>query len=68
MDTYNSQGEVIKQGGQCFQQVDFLLITAGLSVLTDILILLIPAAMVWHLQMPRKKKIAVWVVLSLGWM
>jgi len=67
MDTYNAEGEVIKKGGSCFEQVYFLLITAGLSVLTDILILLVPAAMVWHLQMPRKKKIAVWAVLSLGW-
>ncbi|KAK5166067.1 uncharacterized protein LTR77_008328 [Saxophila tyrrhenica] len=54
-------------GGTCIDQVKFYLISPGLAVLTDILILLIPAAMVWNLRMPRKKKIAVWAVLSLGW-
>ena len=42
-------------------------ITAGLSVLTDVLIMIIPAAMVWGLKMSRSKKIAVWAVMSLGW-
>jgi hypothetical protein len=67
MDTYNKEGEIIQKGGKCIDQVKFTLISAGLSVLTDILIMLIPAAMIWNLQMPRRKKIAVWAVLSLGW-
>lgn len=46
-DTYDEVGAVTKKAGTCIQQVNFFLITAGLSVLTDILIMLIPAAMVW---------------------
>lgn len=66
-DTYDAKGTVIAKSGSCIQQVNFFLITAGLSVLTDILIMIIPAAMVWKLRMNRSKKIAVWAVMSLGW-
>jgi len=66
MDTY-ADGKVVKEGGICIQQVNFFLISAGLSVLTDILIMLIPPAMLYHLQMPTRQKVAVWGVLSLGW-
>jgi hypothetical protein len=43
------------------------MIQSGLAVLTDILILLIPPAMMWNLRMRTRKKVAVWAVLSLGW-
>lgn len=66
-DTYDAEGKVTEKAGTCIQQVNFFLITAGLSVLTDILIMLIPAAMVWGLKMEKSKKIAVWAVMSLGW-
>lgn len=66
-NTYDSEGNVIEKAGTCIHQVNFFLITAGLSVLTDILIMIIPAAMVWKLKMNRSKKIAVWTVTSLGW-
>ena len=68
MDTYDKNGDVAMKGGKCIDQMKFYLISPGLAVLTDILILLVPAAMVWNLRMPRRKKIAVWCVLSLGWM
>jgi hypothetical protein len=66
-DTYDAEGKVIETAGTCIQQVNFFLITAGLSVFTDVLILIIPAAMVWGLKMKKPKKIAVWAILSLGW-
>jgi hypothetical protein len=66
-DTYDAEGSVVEKAGTCIQQVNFFLITAGLSVLTDILIMMIPAAMIWGLKMKRSKKIAVWAVMSLGW-
>jgi hypothetical protein len=66
-DTYDDQGNVTEKAGTCIQQVNFFLITAGLSVLTDILIMIIPAAMVWGMKMKKSKKIAVWAAMSLGW-
>ncbi|KAK5112177.1 hypothetical protein LTR85_011610 [Meristemomyces frigidus] len=66
MDTYVGK-KVVKKGGTCIDQVNFFLISAGLSVMTDILILLIPPAMLITLNMPTRKKIAVWAVLSAGW-
>jgi hypothetical protein len=53
-------------GGTCFQRVDFILIIAGLSILTDILILCIPIYMVYDLQMKPKKKAIVLLILCLG--
>lgn len=66
-DTYDADGNVVEKAGTCIQQLNFFLITAGLSVSTDILIMLIPAAMIWGLKMQKSKKIAVWAVMSLGW-
>lgn len=66
MDTV-VDGKVVKKGGTCIMQVNFFLISAGFSVLTDILILLIPAAILQNLRMATKNKIAVWAVMSLGW-
>jgi hypothetical protein len=62
-----AEGEAISETGSCINVVNFFLITAALSVLTDILIMIIPAAMVWRLKMNRSQKIAVWAVMSLGW-
>ena len=66
MDTI-VDGEVVKRGGSCIDQLTFYLVQSGLAVLTDILILLIPPAMMWNLRMKRRKKVAVWAILSLGW-
>ncbi|KAF4301087.1 hypothetical protein GTA08_BOTSDO07181 [Botryosphaeria dothidea] len=59
-------GKEIK-GGHCIDQVGFFLAAAGIAVLTDVLILIIPMIMVKDLQMRKKKKIAVWAILSIGW-
>ncbi|EKG12282.1 hypothetical protein MPH_10587 [Macrophomina phaseolina MS6] len=59
-------GKEIK-GGYCIDQVGFFLAAAGLAVLTDVLILIIPMIMVKDLQMRKRKKIAVWAILSIGW-
>jgi len=68
LDTFDEQGNLIGEpAGTCINVINFFLITAGLSVLTDILIMIIPAIMVWGLKMNKSKKIAVWVVMSLGW-
>jgi hypothetical protein len=66
-DTHDAKGNVVEKAGTCIRQVNFFLTTAGLSVLTDVLIMIIPAAMIWKLKMKRSKKIAVWAVMSLGW-
>lgn len=66
-DTHDSEGNAIYKAGTCINLVNFVLITAGLSVLTDVLIMIIPAAMVWRLKMSQSKKIAVWAVMSFGW-
>jgi hypothetical protein len=66
-DTHDAKGNVIEKAGTCIQQVNFFLITAGLFVLTDVLIMIIPATMIWGLKMKKSKKIAVWAVMSLGW-
>ncbi|KAH8585862.1 hypothetical protein B0O99DRAFT_586780 [Bisporella sp. PMI_857] len=57
---------VVVKGGKCFHQTDFYVATAGLSLLTDIMVMAIPIAMVWGLQMKLKKKIIVVGILTLG--
>ena len=54
------------QGGECINMGNFLLITAGISILTDLLILLIPVYMVFDLQLTPKKKFVVLLVLCMG--
>lgn len=57
---------VLITGGHCIDNMAFVLITAGLTCLTDILVLAIPVTMLWGLQMKRQKKIMVGGVLCLG--
>lgn len=57
---------VVVKGGKCFHQSDFYVATAGLSLLTDLMVMSIPIAMVWGLQMKLKKKIIVVGILTLG--
>ncbi|OJD30842.1 cfem domain-containing protein [Diplodia corticola] len=54
-------------GGYCIDQVGFFLAAAGLAVLTDVLVLIIPMIMVKDLQMRKKRKVVVWAILSIGW-
>lgn len=60
-------GRIINNGYTCIDQASFSLSTAGISVLTDAAILLVPIAMMWNLRMPTRRKLAVIFVLSLGW-
>lgn len=60
-------GVTVNDNYTCFDMMSFSLTTAGLAVLTDILILSIPIAMMWNLRMPLRQKLAVGLVLSLGW-
>ncbi|KUJ20171.1 uncharacterized protein LY89DRAFT_780008 [Mollisia scopiformis] len=53
-------------GGECFNLEYFLLITSGLSIFTDLLMLLIPIYMVYDLQLTPKKKVVVLIVLCMG--
>ncbi|OBT47071.1 hypothetical protein VE00_03115 [Pseudogymnoascus sp. WSF 3629] len=58
-------GEVIK-GGHCFHQVPFFLGSAGLAVLTDLIVLAIPTVIVWDLKMSRRRKFVAIGMLSAG--
>lgn len=58
-------GEVVK-GGHCFHQVPFFLGTAGLAVMTDLIVLAIPTVIVWDLKMSKRRKIVAIGMLSAG--
>lgn len=60
-------GKIVNEGYTCIDQASFSLSTAGISVLTDVAILLVLIAMMWNLRMPTRRKLAVIFVLSLGW-
>ncbi|KAI7083916.1 hypothetical protein KC356_g7168 [Hortaea werneckii] len=66
-DNYDAEGNVIEKGGTCIQQVEFFLITAGLSVWTEIVLMSISMAVVLSLKMKKASKIAIGTVMSLGW-
>ncbi|KAI7228099.1 hypothetical protein KC330_g8070 [Hortaea werneckii] len=66
-DKYDAKGNVIEKGGTCIQQVEFFLITAGLSVWTEIILMSISMAVVLSLKMKKASKIAIGTVMSLGW-
>lgn len=58
-------GEVVK-GGHCIHQVQFFLGSAGLAVLTDLIVLAIPTVIVWDLKMSRRRKLVAIGMLSAG--
>jgi hypothetical protein len=60
-------GKVVNPNYQCYNMAAFSLVTAGLAILTDVLILLVPVAMMWNLRMTLRQKFAVSAVLSVGW-
>lgn len=53
-------------GGRCINSLNFILITAGLTIFTDLLVLCIPIYMVKDLKMSRRKKIAAICILCMG--
>lgn len=60
-------GQIVNDNYSCIDQASFSLSTAAIAVLTDVAILLVPIAMMWNLRMPLRRKVAVILVLSLGW-
>jgi hypothetical protein len=63
----NINGKVVNPNYECYDMATFSLVIAGLAILTDILILLVPVAMMWNLRMATRQKFAVGAVLSVGW-
>jgi hypothetical protein len=59
--------KVVNSNYTCFNTEAFIMSTASIAILTDILVLIIPIAMVWPLRLNWRKKLAVGSVLSLGW-
>ncbi|TGO62140.1 hypothetical protein BOTNAR_0118g00170 [Botryotinia narcissicola] len=53
-------------GGKCINGVNFILSTAGLTILTDLLILFIPIYMLKDLKMNPRKKAAAITILCMG--
>jgi hypothetical protein len=66
MDHRDADGNLIK-GGKCFDSRTFILTSCALSIFMDLIIIPIPSIMVWNLQMERKTKTLVVIVMSLGW-
>lgn len=62
-----ADGVTVNPNYSCFNEQVFSLTTAGLAILTDVLILTIPIAMTWPLRLNIHRKVAVIIVLSLGW-
>lgn len=63
----DAAGNIIKHG-KCIDSLAFIMASCSLSIIMDLIIIPIPTAMVWNLQMRRKTKIAVVVIMSMGWM
>lgn len=56
------------KGGHCIEQGNFFLGTNGITIFTDIWVLIIPAVILWDLRMARKAKIAAFGVIGAGGM
>ncbi|KAB8214819.1 hypothetical protein BDV33DRAFT_208936 [Aspergillus novoparasiticus] len=54
------------KGGHCINQIAFFLGSAAFTIVTDIWLLCILAIIVWRLQMPKQRKMAIVGVLSMG--
>lgn len=66
MDTIGPDGKVVP-GGTCIDARTFVLTSCALSIFMDLIIIPIPSIMVWNLQMSRRTKVLVVIVMSLGW-
>ncbi|KAF2712548.1 hypothetical protein K504DRAFT_401541 [Pleomassaria siparia CBS 279.74] len=62
----DASGVAIKHG-TCINSLAFILSSCVLSIFMDLIIMPIPTAMVWNLQMRRNTKIAVVIIMSMGW-
>lgn len=52
--------------GHCLNNDIGILFTCIFNVITDILILVLPARSVWRLQIPRRKKIGIVLLFAIG--
>lgn len=52
--------------GRCIQTGIFYFINAGLNVFTDVLIFALPMPMLWGIGLPKRQKLGLCVVFSLG--
>jgi hypothetical protein len=66
MDSIDADGNVVK-GGTCIDARTSVLTSCALSIFMDLVIIPIPSLMVWDLQMNRRTKVFVVIVMSLGW-
>lgn len=65
-DAKGRVGGVLIKGGHCIAQIKFFLVSAGLAVATDLLVVIIPTVIVWDLKMPRRQKLIAVGILSVG--
>ncbi|PVI05830.1 hypothetical protein DM02DRAFT_71865 [Periconia macrospinosa] len=56
-----------RAGGKCIHSLAFILGSCTGSILLDLIIIPIPTIMVYNLQMARRNKIAIALVMSMGW-
>ncbi|KAK4224303.1 hypothetical protein QBC38DRAFT_423809 [Podospora fimiseda] len=52
--------------GSCFNQVALFLANAGLNIVQDLIIYVLPVKTLWHLQLPRKQRVALVIVFVIG--
>ncbi|KAF2005237.1 hypothetical protein P154DRAFT_483892 [Amniculicola lignicola CBS 123094] len=62
----DADGNIITHG-HCIDSLAFILASCSLSIFMDLIIMPIPTAMVWGLHMQRKTKVAVVIIMSMGW-
>lgn len=53
-------------GGHCIDQGAFFVVTATMTIFTDLLVVTIPMIIVYSLQMPIRRKVMVVGILCLG--
>ncbi|KAM0550239.1 hypothetical protein ACHAPJ_009088 [Fusarium lateritium] len=53
-------------GGSCGHPVGIYMTTATMGIVTDLVLLIMPIPMVWGLQMPKRQKIGVIMLLFIG--
>ncbi|KAJ4246036.1 hypothetical protein NW762_013781 [Fusarium torreyae] len=58
--------DVRMTGGSCGHPVGIYMTTATMGIVTDLVLLIMPIPMVWGLQMPKRQKIGVIMLLFIG--
>lgn len=50
----------------CINNGVYIIVFSAFYALLDIVITLMPTAMIWNMQLPRKQKVALWLLFSIG--